>query len=144
MPEDFAPAGAKHPRMLEFWFDFASTYSYVAAARIRGLCEAAGVSFVWKPFTLGPIYAMQGWNDSHFNLNPRRGDYMWRDMARLCAKLELPWKRPPVFPRNSIPALRVACAIAERPWCADYVRAVYAANFGDDRAASAAPNSASA
>jgi 2-hydroxychromene-2-carboxylate isomerase len=133
IPEDFAAAAGNHPRMLEFWFDFASTYSYVAASRIQGICAAAGVEMEWKPFTLGPIFAMQGWNDSHFNLNQRRGDYMWRDMERLCAKFELPWKHPSSFPRNSIPALRVACAVADEPWCGDFVRRTYTANFGEDR-----------
>jgi 2-hydroxychromene-2-carboxylate isomerase len=76
---------------------------------------------------------MQGWNDSHFNLNQRRGDYMWRDMERLCAKFGLPWKRPAEFPRNSVPALRVACAVAHEPWCGAFVRKLYAANFGEDR-----------
>ncbi len=119
--------------MLEFWFDFASTYSYVAASRIERLCKDAGVELIWKPFTLGPIFAMQGWNDSHFNLNRRRGDYMWRDMERLTAKLGLPWKRPSQFPRNSVPALRIACAIAGESWCGEYIRRIYVANFGEDR-----------
>jgi 2-hydroxychromene-2-carboxylate isomerase len=119
--------------MLEFWFDFASTYSYVAASRIEALCRDAGVELVWKPFTLGPIFAMQGWNDSHFNLNQRRGDYMWRDMERLTAKFGLPWKRPSQFPRNSIPALRVACVLANEPWCGEFVRRIFIANFGEDR-----------
>ena len=119
--------------MLEFWFDFASTYSYVAASRIEVLCDDAGVQLVWKPFTLGPIFAMQGWNDSHFNLNPRRGDYLWRDMERLCAKFGLPWQRPSQFPRNSVLALRVACAIAGEAWCGDFVRRIFVASFGEDR-----------
>jgi 2-hydroxychromene-2-carboxylate isomerase len=119
--------------MLEFWFDFASTYSYVAASRIEAMCADAGVSLKWKPFALGPIFAMQGWNDSHFNLNRRRGDYMWRDMERLCAKFGLPWQQPSVFPRNSISALRIACAVADEPWCGEFVRRTFVANFGEDR-----------
>jgi 2-hydroxychromene-2-carboxylate isomerase len=119
--------------MLEFWFDFASTYSYIAASRIEVLCDDDGLELVWKPFTLGPIFAMQGWNDSHFNLNQRRGDYMWRDMERLTAKFGMEWHRPSQFPRNSIPALRVACSIANKSWCVDYVRGVFTANFGQDR-----------
>jgi 2-hydroxychromene-2-carboxylate isomerase len=118
---------------LEFWFDFASTYSYVAAMRIERLCENAGVALRWKPFLLGPIFALQGWNDSHFNLNPRRGNYMWRDLERLTAKFGLPWLRPSVFPRNSTLAARVACAIADEPWCGEFVRATYVASFGADR-----------
>ena len=120
--------------MLEFWFEFASTYSYVAAMRIEALCRQAGVALVWRPFLLGPIFALQGWETSHFNLNKRRGDYMWRDLERLCAKFEFPWQRPSEFPRNTIVPARVACAIADEPWCAEFVRAVYVANFGHDRA----------
>jgi 2-hydroxychromene-2-carboxylate isomerase len=127
MPSEAVPT-------LDFWFEFASTYSYIAAMRIEGLCRDAGVRLVWKPFLLGPIFALQGWETSHFNLNPRRGAYMWRDMERLCAKFGLPWRRPSEFPRNTTLPARVACAVAGEPWCADYVRRVYVANFGEDRA----------
>jgi 2-hydroxychromene-2-carboxylate isomerase len=118
---------------LEFWFEFASTYSYVAAMRVEALCRDAGVRIVWRPFLLGPIFALQGWETSHFNLNPRRGAYMWRDMERLCAKFGFPWRRPSEFPRNTIVPARVACAVAAEPWCGDFVRRVYTANFGEDR-----------
>ena len=118
---------------LDFWFDFASTYSYVAAMRIEKLCSHAGVTMTWVPFLLGPIFALQGWNDSPFNLNERRGAYMWRDLERLCAKFELPWRRPTAFPRSSTLAARVACSVVDEPWCGDFVRATFVANFGNDR-----------
>ena len=86
---------------LEFWFEFASTYSYVAAMRIEELCREGGVELVWRPFMLGPIFALQGWSDSHFNLNERRGSYMWRDLERLTDKFGLPWRKPSRFPRPS-------------------------------------------
>ena len=119
---------------LEFWFEFASTYSYVAAMRIEQLCRDAGVPLVWKPFLLGPIFALQGWNDSHFNVYPQRGAYMWRDLERLCAKLGLPFTRPSDFTRPSTLPARVACAVASEPWCGDFVRRMFVANFGEDRA----------
>jgi 2-hydroxychromene-2-carboxylate isomerase len=118
---------------LEFWFEFASTYSYVAAMRIEGLCRKAGVELFWKPFLLGPIFALQGWNDSHFNLNERRGNYMWRDLERLTAKFGLPWRRPSRFPRPTTNPARVAAAFSHEPWTGDFVRRVFVANFGEDR-----------
>ena len=124
---------AAQPAPLEFWFDFSSTYSYVAAMRIERLCADAAVELVWKPFLLGPIFALQGWNDSHFNLNPRRGAYMWRDLERLTAKFALPWRRPSQFPRSSTLAARVACLGADEAWAGEFVRRVYTANFGEDR-----------
>src|SRR5215468_10185497 len=91
------------PKQLQFWFDFASTYSYVAALRVQPLCEAAGLTINYKPFLLGPIFVEQlGIKDSPFNAHPIRGRYMWRDLERLCGKYSLPWRRPTTFPRNSI------------------------------------------
>jgi 2-hydroxychromene-2-carboxylate isomerase len=119
-------------RRIDFWFDFASTYSYIAAMRIEDLCRDAGVTLTWMPFLLGPVFQLQGWNDSPFNLNERRGAYMWRDLERLSAKFGLRWKHPSVFPRASTLSARVACSIADEVWCGDFVRAVYTANFGDD------------
>ena len=118
---------------LEFWFEFASTYSYPAAARVERLASAAGVPLVWKPFLLGPIFREQGWNDSPFNIYPAKGRYMWRDLARVCAKHGLPLRRPTVFPRNGLLAARVACIASAEGWCGPFARAIYAANFAEDR-----------
>jgi 2-hydroxychromene-2-carboxylate isomerase len=118
---------------LEFWFEFASTYSYPAAARIEAAAQAAGVPLAWRPFLLGPIFRAHGWNDSPFNIYPTKGRYMWRDLERICNALELPLKRPSVFPRNGLLAARVACRFADETWCPSFVRAVYRANFADDR-----------
>jgi 2-hydroxychromene-2-carboxylate isomerase len=118
---------------LEFWFEFASTYSYVAAGRIEKLAHAANVEVSWRPFLLGPIFQRQGWNDSPFNLYPAKGAYMWRDMDRLCSRYGLPFKRPSEFPRNGVRAARVALVGADASWGPAFVRGVYRANFGDDR-----------
>jgi 2-hydroxychromene-2-carboxylate isomerase len=118
---------------LEFWFEFASTYSYPAAMRVEATARAAGVPLVWRPFLLGPVFAAQGWNDSPFNIYPVKGRYMWRDLERICAKQGVPMRRPSRFPRNGLLAARVALVGAGAPWGADFVRAVYRANFADDR-----------
>jgi 2-hydroxychromene-2-carboxylate isomerase len=118
---------------LAFWYEFASSYSYPAAARIERLTLAAGVAAEWRPFLLGPILARQGWTDSPFNLHPAKGRYMWRDLERICAREGLVLRRPSVFPRNSLLAARVALIAAEEGWCAEFSRAVYHANFAEDR-----------
>jgi len=118
---------------VELWFEFASTYSYPAVERIGPLAAARDVSVAWRPFLLGPIFRAQGWNDSPFNVYPVKGRYMWRDLERLCAKYGLPFRRPSAFPRNGLVAARVACAASGEPWCPEFVRRVYRANFADDR-----------
>jgi 2-hydroxychromene-2-carboxylate isomerase/alkylhydroperoxidase family enzyme len=119
---------------LQFWFDFASTYSYVAAERIEGLAAAAGVRVLWRPFLLGPIFTeQQGIKDSPFNVYPARGRHMWRDLERLTARYGIPWRRPAAFPRNGMLPARVACAAGDAPWVPEFCRAVFRANFAEDR-----------
>jgi 2-hydroxychromene-2-carboxylate isomerase len=119
---------------LDFWFDFASTYSYPAAMRVRGLARAAGVEVKFRPFLLGPIFKAQGWTTSPFNLFPAKGDNMWRDLERICAELSLPpMRRPEPFPQNSILAARVALIGLAQPWGEDFCRAVFSAEFADGR-----------
>ena len=43
-------------RTIEFWYEFASTYSYVTAMRIGRLAVEEGVPVRWRPFLLGPIF----------------------------------------------------------------------------------------
>jgi 2-hydroxychromene-2-carboxylate isomerase len=121
------------PGAVEFWFEFASTYSYPAAMRIEALARGAGVELTWRPFLLGPIFAAQGWRDSPFNIYPAKGRYMWRDLERTCTRLGLSLTRPSQFPRNGLLAARVATAAAGAPWVADFVRGVYQANFVADQ-----------
>lgn len=120
--------------MLEFWYEFASTYSYPAAMRIDRLAAEAGVSVRWRPFLLGPLFhEQQGLNDSPFNAVPVKGRYMWRDLARVCAEEGLPLRHPSQFPRNSVLAARVALAGDAGGWIADFSRGVYEANFVHDQ-----------
>ena len=121
---------------LQFWFEFGSTYSYLSASRIEEVVAAAGdVSLSWEPFLLGPIFEEQGWDDSPFNLYPAKGRYMWRDMERLCERYGLPFVRPSRFPRSGVLASRVAClaAASSEEWLPEFVRAVFRANFAEDR-----------
>jgi 2-hydroxychromene-2-carboxylate isomerase len=118
---------------LDFWFEFASTYSYPAAMRISPLAEAAGVVVRWRPFMLGPIFREQGWTTSPFNLFPAKGRNMWRDLERTCGAVGLPFARPTTFPQNTLLAARVALVGLAEAWGEDYCRAIYRAEFAEGR-----------
>ncbi len=117
---------------IDFWYEFASTYSYPAAMRIDKAAAERGIEVRWRPFLLGPIFFDQGWRNSPFNIYPAKGRYMWRDVERICEALNLPFTRPDPFPQNSLTAARLALAVddALRP---GFTRAVYAAQFGEGR-----------
>lgn len=117
-------------RQIQFWFEFASTYSYLSAMRIEQAAAAKGVVVEWQPFLLGPIFAEQGWDNSPFNIYPAKGRYMWRDMERLSTERGLPFARPARFPQNGLKAARLVLAIEAPDQKAAFVRAVYSAEFG--------------
>ncbi len=116
---------------LDFWFDFASTYSYPAAVRIQALADKTGVAVNFRPFLLGPIFKAQGWTTSPFNLYPAKGGYMWRDLERICADLAVPFQRPDPFPQNSLLAARVALVGLREHWGEEFCTEVFRAQFGE-------------
>src|SRR5262245_22217641 len=121
------------PPLLDFWFDFASTYSYPAAMQITPVAQQAGVIVRFRPFLLGPLFKAQGWDTSPFNIYPAKGRYMWRDLERICSGLGLPLVRPDPFPQNSLLAARVVIAGQDAPWIADFVSGGYRAECGEGR-----------
>ncbi|HAN63053.1 MAG TPA: 2-hydroxychromene-2-carboxylate isomerase [Rhizobiales bacterium] len=119
---------------LEFWYEFASTYSYPAAMRIETLAAREGVGLRWRPFLLGPLFKEHGWNDSPFNIYAAKGRYMWRDLTRICESEGLALKLPPVrFPQNGLKAARVALVGESEGWTPAFSRAVFAANYAGQK-----------
>jgi 2-hydroxychromene-2-carboxylate isomerase len=119
--------------VLDFWFDFASTYSYPAAVRIGPLAAEANVEVRFRPFLLGPIFKAQGWDTSPFNLYPAKSRNMWRDLERLCEDAGLPFRKPEPFPQNSLLAARVAVAGTAQGWGEAFSVAAYRAQFAEGR-----------
>ncbi|MBS0268840.1 MAG: 2-hydroxychromene-2-carboxylate isomerase [Proteobacteria bacterium] len=113
-----------------FWYEFASTYSYLSATRIEATAAEADVVIDWKPFLLGPIFKSQGWDTSPFNIYPAKGRYMVRDIERTASARGLPFRMPSSFPANGLKAARLAIAARSQGADAAFSRAVFAAEFG--------------
>lgn len=116
---------------LHFWYEFASTYSYLAALRVEALAKERNVDIAWRPFLLGPIFKAQGWDTSPFNLFPAKGSYMWRDLERLCAAQGLDFRKPDPFPQSSQLAARIALTDEMVTRRAEYSRRVFLAEFAE-------------
>jgi 2-hydroxychromene-2-carboxylate isomerase len=127
-----------NPPLIEFWFEFASNYSYLSVMRIEQEAARHGVSVQWRPFLLGPIFQSFGWSTSPFVLQPWKSEYVWQDMARQCRKYGLSWQRPSTFPRVTLLPARVALIGAEQAWMAEYCRQIMQLNFAADRDISSA------
>ncbi len=117
---------------IEFWFEFASNYSYLSVMRIEDAARQSGVRIVWKPFLLGPIFRALGMETSPFLTQKEKGAHMWQDMVRLCRKYGLRWTKPSTFPRLSVLPARVALLGAKEPWIGAFCRQVMELNFVHD------------
>ncbi|MEO9460262.1 MAG: 2-hydroxychromene-2-carboxylate isomerase [Lentilitoribacter sp.] len=115
---------------LTFWFDFASTYSYLAAMRIQTLATRENVEIIWRPFLLGPIFKSQGLETSPFNVFEVKGRHVWRDLERQANYYDLPaFTKPEPFPQNGLIPARIAAHKAAEPWAVEFIKAIFVAQF---------------
>lgn len=119
--------------VIDFWYEFASNYAYLAAMRIEAAAARADVAVRWRPFLLGPVFAAQGLATSPFNLFPMKGRHMLRDMERQCAAMGLPFVKPDPFPQNGLAAARIALIGHDAGWGPEFTRRVYRAEFVEGR-----------
>jgi len=123
-------------QLVTFWFECASTYSYLSVMRIEEEAKRRCVDVEWKPFLLGPIFQAQGWNTSPIVIYPAKGQNNRREIERRAQKHGVPFLRPEpddprVFPQNSLLAARTAIAALHKPWGKDFVKRVYEAQCAD-------------
>jgi 2-hydroxychromene-2-carboxylate isomerase len=109
---------------VEFWFEYASTYSYLSVSRIGRLAQDRGVQIDWQPFWLFPVRDAQGLS-LPFPEGSARARHMWRDLERRAAALKLPYSRPRVYPFKSMPMARVGLVGREEGWCREFSEAAF-------------------
>ena len=81
---------------IQFYFDFASPYGYMAATQISRLASKHGRSVEWKPILLGVVFKVTG--GVPLPNAPLKGDYSRRDMERSARLHGIPFKVPSKFP----------------------------------------------
>lgn len=118
---------------IRFWFDFASPYAYLSAARIRPLADAAGVPIDWRPFLLGPIFqAASGGASGRQPMSPAARTYKWRDLERAAARHGLPYRLPAKYPPDGLKAARIALAALDEGWGEAWIGACFRAAYVED------------
>ncbi len=117
------------PGPLEFWFDFSSPYSYLAAEKIDALAAMYQRAVHWHPILLGAVF--QKTNAVPLVQLPLKGEYSLRDFARSARFLDLPFAMPEKFPLPTQSAARAYYWISERDMntAHTFARAVFRAFF---------------
>jgi 2-hydroxychromene-2-carboxylate isomerase len=96
---------------LDFYFEFASPYGYLASTQIDALAARHGRTVVWRPIMLGAAFKQTGARP--LMQTPLKGPYLLHDVPRFARLLGVPLRLPPVMPMNSLAASRACVWIAE-------------------------------
>ena len=118
--------------ILNFWFDFGSTYSYLTVSRIGALAAARGVALDWRPFSLAAVRDRLQLPFPFPPSSPKTA-YMWLDLERRARALGLPYRRPETYPVNALLTARAALLGVPEGWCQRFTEQVFRLHWVEGR-----------
>ncbi|MGE0659303.1 MAG: 2-hydroxychromene-2-carboxylate isomerase [Reyranellaceae bacterium] len=118
---------------MEFYFDCSSPWTYLAFHNIQPLAAECGAAIVWKPILVGGIFnsVNQTVYEAREKPHPVKSRYYKKDLQDWARHAGLRISMPPVFPVNSVKAMRGAFVALEQGRLPDYARAVFETYWGD-------------
>ncbi len=114
---------------IEFFFDPASTYSYLAATQIEAFAKQHGTTVRWKPFLLGKAFEATG--NKMPALVPAKGKYLFKDAALWARLYKVPFAFPKNFPLNSVLASRATIAASHAGQGVPFALAMFKAYWAE-------------
>ncbi|MGD9603300.1 MAG: 2-hydroxychromene-2-carboxylate isomerase [Gammaproteobacteria bacterium] len=118
---------------LEFFFDCSSPWTYLAFEHALTLFDHLPVEIEWKPILVGGVFNTV--NPSVYETRahpvPAKAEYARKDLQDWARYIGIRIGWPPVFPVNSVKAMRGAFYAIEQGCLVPYARAVFATYWGD-------------
>jgi 2-hydroxychromene-2-carboxylate isomerase len=111
---------------VQFFFDFACPWSYLACARLRETAMRTGAEISWRPVDLA---ALAGGSPG-FAAQPERAAWQRADLQAWARYCDLPLSLPADWPRPATAALRGAVYAAAQGRASAYVPQVFRAWYG--------------
>jgi 2-hydroxychromene-2-carboxylate isomerase len=123
---------------LDFWFDFASPYGYLASTRIDDIAARHGRTVRWRPILLGAVFKVSGMKPVMDQ--PLRGEYLIHDVPRFARLLGVPLTMPAKVPLNGLAACRAFWWLepSDPSKAHALAKAIYHAHWGEGRDVAAA------
>ncbi len=117
---------------LEFFFDCSSPWTYLAFESVQKL-ESANLDIVWRPILVGGVFNQV--NPSVYENRakpvPAKARYYQKDLQDWARYVGIRIGMPPVFPVNSVKAMRGAFVALEHDCLEAYARRVFRRYWGD-------------
>ncbi|MBI3185648.1 MAG: 2-hydroxychromene-2-carboxylate isomerase [Myxococcales bacterium] len=115
---------------VEFFYDFASPYSYLASTRVEEVARRAGAAVRFRPFLLGGVFKATG-NHPPGEV-PAKARYLLVDLHRWAERYAVPFRWPSTFPIPSLLALRSALVAEKHGKLVPFTHAVFRAIYEQD------------
>ena len=118
---------------LEFFFDCSSPWTYLAFEQVQRSMAPRPVAIEWRPFLVGGVFNTV--NPSVYEGRakpvPLKARYYGKDLADWARYVGIEIGQPPVFPVNSVKAMRGAFVAIEEDRLVPYARRVFQRYWGD-------------
>ena len=118
---------------LEFFYDCSSPWTYLAFHRIEEIAQGHDAELIWRPILVGGVFNTV--NPSVYENRAKpvkvKAAYYSKDLADWARAYGLRIGKPPVFPVNSVKAMRGAFVALEHDCVSPYSRAVFERYWGD-------------
>lgn len=118
---------------LEFFFDCSSPWTYLAFEAVQSIAARDDVQITWCPVLVGGIF--NSVNPSVYNNRanpvPAKARYYQKDLRDWAAHIGVKIGQPPVFPVNSVKAMRGAFVAIEQDVLVPYARRVFHHYWGE-------------
>jgi 2-hydroxychromene-2-carboxylate isomerase len=118
---------------LEFFYDCSSPWTYLAFHRIERVAHEGAAELVWKPILVGGVF--NSVNGSVYEQRARPIEcklrYHLKDLQDWANLYGIRIGAPPVFPVNSVKAMRGAFVALEHGCVSAYSRAVFESYWGE-------------
>ena len=118
---------------VEYFFDCSSPWTYLSYTRIEQICDQAGAELIWRPFLVGGVFNTV--NPSVYESRARpvevKARYYQKDLKDWADYQGIVIGSPPVFPVNSVKAMRGCFVALEHDCISDFAGRVFKAYWTD-------------
>ena len=119
--------------VVEFFFDCSSPWTYLAFEQMLRTLAGSPVTIRWRPFLVGGVFNTVNPSVYEMRANPvpAKARYYAKDLRDWARYVGVRIGSPPVFPVNSVKAMRGAFVAEEAGCLVAYARSVFERYWGD-------------
>lgn len=120
------------PKSIEFYFDCSSPWTYLAFIRVLDVVTRQNAEIVWKPILVGGVFnaVNESVYEARSNPHPVKGRYYLKDMRDWARHTGIEIGSPPVFPVNSVRAMRGALYALDEDKLYPYCKGLFEQYWG--------------